>query len=292
MSGFQGDPPHDPKESTQIDLGDDLIEKTDLRVVPESPSSVFPPDLEDQFQSAKILMSEGLWEESKKVLRKILVADPSHVPSRQLLSEIHDLELKQLVSSEEERSPIRYRRREEREGRSGSGAGSTSAEVEQVIRDLDRDLKLGLLETAKDQENSRSYTAWMDEELSDLSPQDRIDIGIAFLEMGLVDIAVQQFRGALSRMPFDSEAEGRLSATALLAYALILEGRPLDAVMELEPLLRDTSIRNEEKIEFMYLMGRAYESLRKPDLAMLWFDQVRAIDPAYRDVQVRRRRGH
>src|SRR5437899_2675476 len=53
-------------------------------------------DADDEYASAKILLGEGLLEEAKKVLRRILVRDAQYTPAILALREIHESELKQI----------------------------------------------------------------------------------------------------------------------------------------------------------------------------------------------------
>src|SRR4051794_3122912 len=93
---------------TTVDLGDDLLERTashtansfhipkpvdDVHVESAPPLPTTADEIADQLQSAKILVNEGLVEEGKKLLRRILIADPRNLLARKRLDEIQELEL-------------------------------------------------------------------------------------------------------------------------------------------------------------------------------------------------------
>jgi hypothetical protein len=134
-----------------------------------------------------------------------------------------------------------------------------------------------------------SFCSRIEQDLSQSPIQDWIDLGIAFLEMDLYEIAVRLFSGACRRIEPDvqSDSEVALSATCLLALSLILVGRPFDAISKIQPLLGDVNIRKEQKAELFYLMGRTYESMKKFLLAVQFYRQVIEIDAQYRDVDRR-----
>lgn len=331
MSSASDDDQNRPKppvgDATRVDLGDDLLEFTatdsqpadSLRSSiasaassprPESEDSAIIPDeefakpialseIEDQLQSAKILMGEGLVEEAKKILRRILIADPHHVLARQTLSGIHELELKQIFGEERKIPSFRRRRAE---------TVLSDLDAERIMRSLDRDLGLGMFGESAGLEQGvglsptgfpmrsepkalQEYAESLERQLQGVSGQDRIDLGIAFLEMGIPEIAAEQFKAACRILVSDPEVNesGILPATALLAYALILVGRAFDATITIQAVLRDTEILHENKTEFFYLMGRAYETMAKPDIAQRWYEQVRESNPRYRDVEMRLR---
>ena len=179
-------------------------------------------------------------------------------------------------------------------------AGANAVKIEDPIRDseavlkkLDLDLGLGLgldREGGADQaalygqsEDLKAFGAELEKQLQSASPRDRMDIGIGFLEMGLMDLAIHQFKSA------QRASELRSAATGLWAYSLILSGRPFDASQILEPMLSDTELGAEEKIDLFYLMARAQERLGRVGYAADWYNQVLELDPAYRDVRDRLR---
>lgn len=274
-------------QATVVDLGDDLLETTVLTTVGLQRSSS-STEIEDDLASAKILINEGLWEEAKKVLRRIILKNPSHVAARKKLEEVHQLELSKLFSDTSDvPSP--------RESKAQTPAERVSKiDSEAIMRKLDRDLGLGALgdgdaDEAKcvvealfgSSEAMEDFAEKLDVDLAGLSSRDRTDVGIAFLEMGLYALAARQFEVA-SRDPVSG-----LPASALRAQALILAGSPFEATLCLEPILGDADLEDEDKIHFIYLMGAACEKLRKRDTARARYLQVYALNPGYRDVAER-----
>jgi tetratricopeptide (TPR) repeat protein len=288
-------PKRDPDfEGTSVDLGEDLL--TGLLQPPGMPPLEedeqtgtlaiigSDTDLEDQYQSAVILLNEGLVEDAKRVLHKILITDIRHVPARKKLEEIHDLELKQLFGESEPTLRIKRQRLPK----------ATIVDSDEVLRELNQDLALGIHQEGERDASialgmslfgTREAMLRFGERIEKLYPnmnaRDRIDMGIAFLEMGLHDLAVRLFR-AVTR-----QQEQHLEATGLLAYALILAGQGFEATLCMEPLLANTEIKPADKIHLMYLMGRAHEQLGKNGVALNWYDQVRAVDRYYRDTEDR-----
>lgn len=297
-------------EGTSVDLGDDLLEKTavwtrQLRpelesrasgglsestsdpAVPKRPSEDARQkqdkdpnkDPHDQLHSARILINEGLYEEAKKVLRQVRVRHPEELRARDMLEEIHAIELKQIFG--EDHAP-RARRR------------NTVAEIDpdEVLAGLDRDLQLRLEEDNRplsplfdDEKFIREYADRLDRELVGLGARDRIDLGIAFLEMNLFEVAIRQFQAAHRAFLQDPAGHARdlLVCAGLIAHATIAAGRAFEATMQIQSVLRDSDVSLEDKLDFIYLMGRAYEQLAKPEVAAQWYVEVRKIDPHYRD---------
>jgi tetratricopeptide (TPR) repeat protein len=280
--------PFKGSDDTQIDLGDDLLESTAIStgIIEPSESSVLldssPDAIEDQLHSAQILVAEGFLEEAKKVLHRVLIAAPKSARAREQLNEIHEIELKHIFS--EERSKRRpflqtstLSREEEIE----------NSDPEAVLHKLDQDLGLGIFP-----QDGEKIVFSLFEEFSNAGPKDRIDVGVAFLEMGLSNLALQQFQAASKdyAQKYGLNHPDALSATSLMAYALILSGRPLEATFEMQSVLQDSEITPQDKLEFIYLMGRAHESMNKPEVALQWYQQAREINAHYRDIEDRLKR--
>lgn len=299
-----------PEEGTRIDLGEDLLDaKTAMFQVPGSEPPATPerlpetPELiglasagagpvppialeqvSDLLESARILMSEGLLEDSKRLLRRILLTDPSRVDARKLLDSIHELELKQIFGeSETPRKRVGWRERRV----------APEQSAEEVLSGLERDLELGtgdLPSLFRDAASMQRFGEQMDRDFSSSPASERVDLGIAFLEMGLSDLAARHFRAACATLRHSSDGESLVSATSLLAQALLQGGRAFEATIELQPLLNDVEIERPEKLDLIYLMGRAFEALGKPLEARQWYAQATEIEPGYRDTGDRLRR--
>src|SRR5687767_14794843 len=101
-----------------------------------------------------------------------------------------------------------------------------------------------------DESGLQKFLSTLDKKLRKSNDQDKFDLGIAFIEMGLPQIAIHIFNKAKTR---------RSTAVSLKSYAMIISGKAIDAVIELEGAIRDTEIELKEKAELLYLMGRAHE---------------------------------
>lgn len=274
-------PPSSSQGDTRIDLGDDLIEKTNLVSVPQA-NSREEWDASDQLQSAKILMSEGMWEDAKKILRKVLILDPKRVAARQFLDEIQEKELKQLFGNSSQRKFQAGSELKENE--------FSRISTEEVIRALDQDLRLGI----DHPEFTEIEAKRLEVGLQDVGVRDRIDLGIAFTEMGLYEVANRQFKAALqqlvresiSKEESDSESPSQqiVMVTALLAHGLILSGKEYEAVQLIQELIQQNINKPDHQLEFFYLLGRAYEAMNQMKLAHHWYQQTARIHSHYRDV--------
>lgn len=298
---------------TRVDLGDDLIEKTAMFAIPGThpdpvpsppplsgppdaeappPGPIAPEQIADHLQSARILMGEGILEDAKRILRRVLLADPSRLEARKMLEGIHEIELKQIFGESE--TPRRRLRLPQTE---------VEVSAETVMRGLDRDLKLGIfgdnggeglepqLSLFKDRAAMEEFGRHMDRDFAAHPAPERIDLGIAFLEMGLASLAVRHFQAAINQLRLvhqDASASDPLIAAAgLLAYALILDARAFEATIQLQPLLNDVDIDRPRKLDLIYLMGRAFEAMGKGEDACQWYAQAAEIEPHYRDVDDR-----
>lgn len=285
-SGDKGTGTGSTTSRTRVDLGDDLLDKTRVGVPKHQRSNQSDSvpktreQIDDQYESAKILVSEGLLDEAKKILHRVLLADPHHVAAHNKLEELRALELKILFS---DARPRRRHRPAETED-----VDLASIDSEEVIRKLDEDLGLGIIGSHmslfQDPASMAKFSASIDRDLADLTPRDRMDVGVAFYEMGLFDLACRQFE--LAARDSDSHAQ----ATVLLAQTLVDADKPFEATLKLEPILEDAELTAEQKLDSMYLMARAYEQMNRTEQALQWYAQVSRVDSNYRDIPDRLKR--
>lgn len=262
-------------EGTTVDLGEDLLEATKALERPPQPVVAQNDVVEnDEFQRAEILMAERLYDDAKKIFRKILRTDPGHTLAREKLEEIQKVELQELLGSDS--------------GRKRLGA---SDEIEQdtpttVIEKLERDLRINIdraeakpvPDLFKDEIELSKYTETV---LASISAQDhrsQFDVGIAYLEMGLFSIAQAVFEHILRHEAY------RIEGMYLLGLALIYGGKAIEATIRLEPMARDLTLTGSQKADFLYLMGLAFETLHDARKAREFYRRVFLLNPRYRDI--------
>jgi tetratricopeptide (TPR) repeat protein len=268
------------KPNTRVDLGDDLLQTRTLQRTDgdEAPTRLVlradavEESVDELLLNAKILVGEGLLEDAKRTLRKILKREPGNLTSRDRLEEIQKIEIKRLLGNEESpRSSLR-RARKNAEAEIDSHAALTELEKEVGLR---RDVESEFFKTPTERDD---FMRMLDGLCQTASAQDRIDLGIGFLEMEFYDIAIRQFETAAKDIDLERKARG------LLATALLEKGRPFDAMIELEALVSHQEAKPEEKLDYGYLAGKAQEALGHFPAAAHWYRAVYQIDPQYRDV--------
>ncbi len=268
----------------QVDLGDDLL--VDTSFIPR-PS---PMGVNDWMQSADILLREGFSPDAKKLLHQVLIHQPGNSRARVLLEEIQKAEIQGMLEPQ-------------KLGKSAKNRQETLHEDEDpdlVLKKLDHELQLGLFSSTADSRtlSPRLGDVWapeiseqliheVDQKYFDASTQDWIDLGIAFLEMELSSVATHLFTRASQRLNSSSSDTPLLSRSVicLLALSLLHQGKPFEAFIQLQPLVRDFEIQNADKLELFYLMGRAYDLMGKSEMAFEFYLQVFNIDPHYRDIE-------
>jgi tetratricopeptide (TPR) repeat protein len=144
----------------------------------------------------------------------------------------------------------------------------------------------------RDSDAMQAFGDRMEQDFALSPPSERVDLGIAFLEMGLCELAIRHFQGAVDKLTREApvETDSLLAATGLVAYAMIQGGRAFDATIVLQPLLNDAEIERARKLDLIYLMGRAFEVLGRLEAARSWYQQAAEIEPHYRDTDERLRK--
>jgi tetratricopeptide (TPR) repeat protein len=273
-----------PAESgTRIDLGEDLLESTraGFPAVPDADGSApaQEPDanmelpLEEELANGEILFNEQIFGEAKKVLRRVLRRAPGNVKAKDLLLQIQNREIQELLSDNRVSQKLR-------------GESTTQDPgVNDVIASLEKDLRLNLdksdapaVSLFADAPAEAAYMRQVRKAVDGLQPRDAMDMGIAHMEMGLYGPAKEIFEELIKYDEF------KISGMYLLCTSLIHGGQCVEATIRLEPLVRDLTMPENYKADFLYLMGQAFESLGESLKAREYYRRVSHINPRYRDV--------
>lgn len=279
-------------EPTNVDLGDDLLEKSakipgHTRVSGSSGFSVADSSasygVSELIRNAVILQQEGFLEEAKKVLRSILLCDPENREAKKLLTEIHDIEIKQLlgsIDSQPERKSFVHPKTDD------SILRVDSSEVVSAL-DQEFDLSLNLASPGEmsffsDPELLEVLRRDLEDQLGE-SAQDRIDLAVGFIEMGIYSLSLKLLHPLMN----SEEQHFRLSAICLMGWCYLALQEPYQTVSLLQPSLHDSDVEAVRKVELFYLMGRSYQQIGDLTAAMSWYLQAQGIDPQYRDTEQR-----
>jgi tetratricopeptide (TPR) repeat protein len=231
---------------------------------------------EDEVESARILIREGLVEEAKKLLFRILAHQPSFQSAQELLKKIKELELKALFDE----GPASLDRRKR----------PPIEDIEELIASLDRDLGLNL---NGDQNSETQGEIWNTVKHSheELNAQTYFDLGVAFSEMGCYPDALRELARAEKKIRIEESFLGEIgvSVVSLSAQCLIQQGRAFEAKVYLEPILTEPDLKHEDKLGLYYVMGLCEQALGNQRGALGWYQKISESDPDFRDVQIKLR---
>ena len=296
---------------TQVDMGEDLLESTVNTTALESGTPMpgerrAPPlassdhrrstvgDLDEALENAKILAQEGFFDDAKKILRRILLRDSHHISARKRLEEIQEQEIKTLLNSKESpRIPVRWRREKD----------AVVVDPEEVLRRLDQDLGLGLTLTAsgtagqyagevassllfKKREDLLAYQEQIVQSVKRKPVAAQMDLGIAYMEMELYEIALALFESAVEKSGREADRP-ELGAQVLSAEARLRMGQAFEVIFALDPVITNAEIPREKKVEPYYLLARAQQLLAREEEALRLYRIVVGIVPHYRDADER-----
>ena len=228
-----------------------------------------PPTPDEDVASARILFQEGLFEEAKKLLHRVLIQLPGYASAQKLLSEINQVELDRLLQY-----PLRK-----------SKENVALENPDRVIEKLERDLGLGPSGGAGNFDPGREN--WIHPRGSNV--QEAYDLGVAFFEMGCYRDALRESAQALKQIRVKNSDLGELGVAiaVLSAESHLALGEAFETKTFLLPILSELEISHESKIPLYYLMALAEERLGYRIEARAWLEKVIEADPLYRDAQFR-----
>jgi tetratricopeptide (TPR) repeat protein len=108
--------------------------------------------------------------------------------------------------------------------------------------------------------------------------QGHYDLAMAYREMGLLDLAIESFRLALTSPVLAPRA------TEMLGRSLLDQGRFDEAIDELSNGLGQVSAEDESALGLRYLLGLAFEAAGRPREALAEFEYVFSRQASFQDV--------
>lgn len=157
--------------------------------------------------------------------------------------------------------------------------------VKDIIEKLDIDFDL---ELENDEEAIKSdikdslihMRPQINQVLGDASPEVRMDLGIAFFEMGLFEEAEHIFENTL-----DQTGSPNLDALYLAAESMAQRGDYVSAVTILHKICKSPKREDSENLAVYYLLGEAYEAMNQKKRSLRYYKKAAEIDLNYRDLK-------
>jgi tetratricopeptide (TPR) repeat protein len=107
------------------------------------------------------------------------------------------------------------------------------------------------------------------------------DLGVAFMEMGLVDEAIAEFQVALRG------GAHPLATLELLGQCFVDKGQFAVAGRVLDRAMRLPGVADGDLVGVLYLLGRIEEATARPDAALDLYERVVSVDIRFRDTSAR-----
>ncbi len=230
-------------------------------------------DVQDAFCKAQILKNEDMLSDAKKLLRKILIMDPDHSEARLLLTEIQKEEIETLMDNIKSSRPYQKEKIEK-------------IDPEEVLSDLEKNLNANLRDVHprvvpdlfKTDEEYEIFVQAVLGLYNKYDPRDLLDLSVAFMEMGLVEPALQILK-LVGKNPEYHNASITMSCRALL-----IAGKPFEAIVRLEPLMKEANVDENQSCDLFYLMAKSFEMLSDQPRSLEFYRKVYRLNPRYRDV--------
>ena len=106
-------------------------------------------------------------------------------------------------------------------------------------------------------------------------------LGVSYLEMGLVDQAIESLRAAAE------EPTLKVTVTELIGRCLMDSGRFEDAATEFRNALEQSGVTGEPALSLRFELGLALEAAGRVDEALGQFENVYATQPSYPDAAMK-----
>ncbi len=235
----------------------------------------------EKLQEAQFYLEQGMLQEARDSLQRILRQDPAHPVAKQHLA---DIERGADRPKREERPRAAGKRRsvfrvveakapqeeyvdfagELSEALSEDEEASLPPDLEPEVKQMLHELQRGI----RDQLDVADY-------------ETHYDLAIAFKDLGLYDRAIGELRLAAN------DAAYRVRCASLLGLCYLVKGEPERAVEELLKGVAATEAGTEERWGILYDLATAYEALENGKKALETLLAVQSEMPKFRDIRAR-----
>ncbi len=289
---------------------------TALALQADEPTATTPARVAEDLEEAEFYFEQGLHDEARALYERILAAAPNHPQAMLRLGEIaarsgtpppasaaapaRSVEPRLVLpeprrpaavlpvsapAPEPEAVPVRV------QADVTSPAFAASREIESGDFDLAAELSdaigsdepsvctLAGTEEEGFEEVFNAFKTGVERELGEGDHEARYDLGIAYKEMGLLEDAIAAFQIAMLA------PARQLASLHMLGLCALDLGRATDAVAHLEQALSLSELPTDQRMPLRYDAGRAYAALGDVARARAAFEEVRATDPSFGDIE-------
>ncbi len=250
---------------------DDVLAAARASVEPEEEDEV---DLSDEIEEADFFVQQGLLDEAREAMQKLLDFYPGHGEVKAKLAEI-DRKAQppppaarasaMAPQASHDVSDASFDIARELADELGASAGAAiEEEFQYSVEDVFNQFKKGVEQTVKKEDSATHY-----------------DLGIAYKEMGLVDDAMHEFETALA----GNDRRKEVDCLAMIGLCRMAKGEPREAVKAYRRALASDHLSKDAAKAIHYDLATAYEGAADREAALYYFQRVVKADPAFRDVR-------
>lgn len=238
------------EQDPQGDLGTDLLESADR-------ASFAARENEELLKHVQALMESGRLSQAKSLAFSILRSDVDNVAIKAVLKEISKRELEQSATSP-----------------NSTKLRSSEMIKESALAALESELKLSFAHDCfGEPEDIRQIVLHCESQLEGASEQDRLDMGIAYFEMGFYKVS-QSVLSPMKNQPY---------VVNVLAQIHMARGQIFEADQLLSGALPQMEMDNQCRAAGYYLLGRLKESRKLISEAVQCYTNTNENVPSFRD---------
>ncbi len=282
-AGEEG-PSEEAIEAATIEL--ESLQDSEM-IIPQPEPSEAPGELDgsqtvaEEMQEAQFYLEQGLLQDARDSLQRILRQDPEHPVAKQHLAEIERGAGK---PKREARPKVVGKKRavfrvvetkapqeeyvdfagELSEALNEEEEASLPPDMEPEVKQMLHELQRGI----RDQLDAADY-------------ETHYDLAIAFKDLGLYDRAIGELRLAANDTAY------QVRCASLLGLCYLVKGEPERAVEELLKGVVATEAGTEERWGILYDLATAYEALGNGKKALETLLAIQSEMPKFRDIRVR-----
>lgn len=234
---------------------------------PSEDEAALPEDVNDALEEVDFYLAQGMTDEARDVITDALGNHPGLPALVRKLAELDGAGIEEPDTNIDRTSDPdhsfalaeKLAQNADMDRVAGSGGGDAPVDVKDVIA---------------------QFKAGVDKQVSKDDAATHYDLGIAYMEMGLHEEAISEFKLCLT------SAAHVCTAHTMIGLSFVAKGEWLASIEHFKGALAAPHAPADE-VGLSFELGNAYEFLGKPKDAREYYAKVHAFDAGFRDVEVR-----
>jgi tetratricopeptide (TPR) repeat protein len=264
-----------PEKKAETFEGIDLIVEEPEELKEKEEGKPAKKTLEAELEEAEFYFAEGLYDDAKKIYKKVLLNDPYNMQAVEKLEQIE----RSTTKTGPELEPVTSQETH------GEEFFDFAKELEESLPDdllgePSPDKKAPAGDRHETDDIFSKFKKGIEENIDSKDYDSHYNLGIAYKEMGLLEDSLDEFKKA-----FSADQTKVLECCTMLGMVSLQTAMYEDAIKYFEKIFKEVTLPEEQINDLRYELATAYQENGQHEQSLKNFNMILEKDPSFRDVK-------